>query len=51
MTNEYLWHYNDDEYLSFAKQYIKELIQNETISIPIEINLKQYTGEVIGNVS
>lgn len=25
MTNEYFWHYNDDEYMAFAKQYIKEL--------------------------
>jgi len=28
-----------------------ETIENETIAIPIEINLKQYTGEVIGNAS
>ena len=28
-----------------------EKLESATISIPIEINLKQYTGEVIGNVS
>ena len=27
MINEYLWQYNDDEYITFAKQYIKELKQ------------------------
>ena len=27
MINEFLWHYNDDEYITFAKQYIKELKQ------------------------
>ena len=28
-----------------------EVVENEKISIPVEINLKQYTGEVIGNGS
>ena len=28
MTNEYLWHYTDNEYIDFAKQYIQELEQD-----------------------
>lgn len=30
-------------------QYVES--KNSTISVPLEINLKQYTGEVIGNGS